>query len=131
MHQKQYQNLCTSERSSESFLIMKVIKYRIFIWSEFKAFILSQRDERKIDMTDSCGDSCGCILIQFGRKKTKRKVTDCSFACIGLDEHFRHRLTPDDESFEKVESFINRCIHKKVKTYAQAKDILQKFEENA
>ena len=45
---------------------------KVFTFNEFKAWILAQPDERKVDMYESAMDikqcPCGCLMVQFARE---------------------------------------------------------------
>ena len=81
---------------------------------ELKDFILSQPDDRPINMKETQPDcSCGCILIQFQKEKGLPPAT-VGYTFMGNDNAFP----------EEVEAFIYTAVKRCITTYAQAKALL-------
>jgi len=95
-------------------------------FGDFSDFILSQNDDRKINMNESVYNGevkllCGCVMIHYALKLNLKNVR-CGVSSI------HHDLIPgylllDDESTD----FIKRCIQNGVKTYKEAKKLINMF----
>lgn len=102
-----------------------------YTFNDLKSFVLSQRDERKINMTQS-GDaisdeniSCGCILVQFGRRRYKRKIQHVGYSSIFFKND--RMITATDRDEKKCHDVISQCLGRGVKNYKQAKEIVNKY----
>jgi hypothetical protein len=89
-------------------------------FTEFKEFILSQPDDRLIDLLYISPCDLGCPLVHFVRNKFKRKVLSAGFSMVRTDR--------DVISFESsVGNFSSAAIQHRVENYKQAKRIIHKI----
>jgi len=102
-----------------------------YTFDDLKSFVLSQRDERRIDMLqggDSISDqniSCGCILVQFGRRKYKRKIQHVGYSTLFFKNN--RMITATDRDEKKCHAVIRQCLDHGVDNYKQAKEIINKY----
>lgn len=96
-------------------------------FKELKDFILSRKDNKKIDMTinwDSPSeDLCGCILVHFGKVKGFRNF-NCSW------DYIRSKNEGIKLSIINGFDFISCCIASQVSNYKEAKEALNYFNDN-
>lgn len=98
-----------------------------YTFEELKEFIKNQPDERKVNMNDNCpgkGD-CGCVLVQFFRKKTKNRVSGCGYSVVTIAKNEKLVNYYSDDA--KVHDFIHSLCSKKVTTYKSVKKELKFF----
>jgi hypothetical protein len=100
---------------------------KIIPFEEFKAWILAQPDERKIDMgEDKEGEAkCGCLMIQYAREN-KIQVYSC-----GMSEYYNYFHNKTAEITKPGFDFIEAAIifgkdGDGIKTFGEAKFLLKK-----
>lgn len=109
------------------------MKNRTYTFEELKEFIFSRKDNQKVNMDQSspCDvksdeDYCGCILVQFFRKKFKNKVK-CVGYVIGIlskeGEEFNALPSVSDET--QIYKFIYKAVSENPKTYKAVKELIQ------
>lgn len=93
---------------------------KYYTFEEFKNFILSQKDDRKIDMqSEFLG--IGCLLTQFGRKKYHKKICNVGFSSLVI----KGCLIKCFDCPDKITEIIRTSITKNITLYKQAKKILK------
>ena len=107
------------------------MKNRKYTLKELKDFIFSRKDSQKVNMTQSgssiveMGNSyCGCILVQFFRKKFKNKVQHVGYSTGTLlkgDSTYIVDATYSDS--KKISDFIYKVINLNPNTYKEVKKI--------
>lgn len=92
---------------------------------QFEDFIMSQDDNREIDMKEvDCEANCGCIMIHYGKEKLNINSFQCSFSEFSVErENILSPVAKFENSF--ISSFIVECSAENVKTYKEAKEIWQ------
>lgn len=109
------------------------MKNRTYTFEELKEFILSRKDTQKVNMHQSspCNvksdeDYCGCILVQFFRKKFKNKVKSVGYVTgILLKEGEEFFADPKQTDNKKIYKFIFKAVSKNPKTYKEVKELIQ------
>lgn len=100
-----------------------------YSFKELKEFILSQKDEREIKMTETYEPDCGCILVHFFRKKTKNKVFSVGFhSATMIRSGKEYSVNFLEKENQILFSFINKLLQYDVKNYKQAKEVLKKIK---
>jgi hypothetical protein len=100
------------------------MKTKNFKFSDLADFINSQNDDRFIEMTGEQMLDCGCVLTHFGRHKTHTPIIDVGFTFFKND---RQQVCYIEDYDNRCFRFITDLIDRKVKSYEQAKKIIQKY----
>lgn len=87
--------------------------------TEFKEFVLSQPDDRMIDVNYSSPEDIGCPLVHYSRNKFKRKVNSVGLFTANTD---RECVFFDNN----VQLFIQKLLNYGAKDYKKAKSLIQK-----
>lgn len=110
------------------------MKPKTYTFEELKQFIRSKDDDKLVNMHQSAedlvsaGDTyCGCVLVQFFRKKFKNKVLS-----VG---HFNGTLEKNGKKYSIIVNgtnletyrFIYRLVYENPKTYKEVKQILNQL----
>lgn len=111
------------------------MKNRTYTFQELKEFILSKDDDKLINMQQSANDLvsendsyCGCVLVQFFRKKFKNKVIFVGHYSGTLEKNeTRYTVNVKEKDIKKTYIFINTLVYENPKTYKQVKQILNQF----
>lgn len=93
--------------------------------TEFKNFILSQPDDRMIDLLYSSSEDVGCPLVHYTRNKLKRKVT-----CVGICSAKTDRATfwfDDNVQMFMHKLFMHKLLTQGAQNYKKVKTLIQKF----
>ena len=109
------------------------MKNRTYTFEELKEFILSRKDNQKVIMHQSsmCAvkpneDYCGCILVQFFRKKFKNKVKSVGYSTGILSKEGEEILIqPKETDNKKIHNFIFKAVARNLKTYKAVKELIQ------
>lgn len=109
------------------------MKNRTYSFEELKEFILSRKDNQKVNMNQNSIDSvklnedyCGCILVHFFRKKFKNKVKSVGYVNgILLKEEEKYDVLPSVSDEKQIYKFIYKAISENPKTYKAVKKIIQ------
>lgn len=79
-------------------------------------------------MSDSVGIGCGCVLVQFGRKHLKKKISSCGFSNVRfLDEGTIRNLDVENVTgYEPkfVADIVQKGLMRSVKNYGDLKKIV-------
>lgn len=92
-------------------------------FEEFADFIRSQPDERPVNMREATsGAECGCLLIHFGRHKNFSFDSNYKATWSALFNVRGERF--DFINYEKCVDYIDQAIVNEIKSYAEAKQLL-------
>ena len=100
---------------------MKKLIQKEISMKELKDFVLSQPDDRQIDLMYSSSESLGCPLVHFVRNKFKRKVVNAGFTSVATDRHVI--------IFNDVADFMHKLFSSNSTSYKKAKQLIQKFKQ--
>ena len=107
---------------------------KTYTFEELKQFIRSKDDDKLVNMNQSAedlvssGDTyCGCVLVQFFRKKFKNKVLFVGHFTGTLEKNGKEYIVSVNETHIKPYRFIYRLVTKNPKTYKEVKQILNQF----
>jgi uncharacterized protein (DUF1499 family) len=95
-----------------------------YTFEELKTFVLAQKDDRGINMMHSapCDGSQGCILVQFARKKYKKKIESVGYSALNMANKSVLCIDRDEQlCFD----YIYACVNANVQNYKKAKEILK------
>lgn len=113
------------------------MKPKTYTFEELKEFILSRDDDKLVNMDQTrkdlidAGDTyCGCVLVQFFRKKFKNTVKHVGYStgCL-LKNNKSYTVSPENntDNANSICRFILRLVDLKPKTYKEVKKNLNQF----
>ena len=87
--------------------------------ADFKKFVLSQPDDRMIDLLYSSSEDMGCPLVHYSRKKFKRKVYGVGLYTAETDREYIFFDT-------NIQLFMQALLTHGASNYKKAKALIQK-----
>ena len=87
--------------------------------TDFKEFVLSQPDDRMIDLSYSSPEDMGCPLVHYTRNKFKRKVYGVGLFTANTDREY---IFFDNN----VQLFMQALLTHGASNYKKAKALIQK-----
>jgi len=107
---------------------------KTYTFEELKQFIRSKDDDKLVNMHQSAedlvseGDTyCGCVLVQFFRKKFKNKVLFVGHFNGTLEKNGKKYVVSVNGTSLETYRFIYRLVRENPKTYKEVKQILNQF----
>jgi FtsZ-interacting cell division protein YlmF len=107
---------------------------KTYTFEELKQFIRSKDDDKLVNMhqsadyTVAAGDTyCGCVLVQFFRKKFKNKVLYVGYTTGSLLKNKKRYEVLNETDKDAQYKFIAKLVSMKPKTYKEVKQILNQF----
>jgi len=94
-------------------------------FSDFSDFIISQNDDRNINMGESSflkenKPYCGCVMVHYAVERLKLSNIIC-----GMLEVYNYDAEESTMLDEKGITFIRHCVHNDIRTYKEAKKIIK------
>jgi len=93
-------------------------------FSDFSEFIISQNDDRLINMDESIyykekEPYCGCVMVHYAVERLKQDNISC-----GMSEVYNYDAEESTMLDEKGITFIRHCVDNDIRTYKDAKLIM-------